>query len=232
MKPVNHMNEAELFNYYQEAKSWYEEKYESVVCSRNRYRVLAFSLMGLLGLAISSICIMMPLKKYIYRILEVNKQTGEVTVLKEMEGNKFTSNWALTHYFLNQYVAMRESYSFEDIKRKFNTVAAMSDQTVADAYIASIVDSNPKSPINTYKNTYYKEVNVVGIDKLNDHTALVRFKVITHNKNDFNDTKTKDWHAVVNWKYINVPDSLQDRDKNPLGFKVTYYQLEPVFSDN
>lgn len=226
-KPAKQTN----VSYYQAAKSWYQENYESVVCSRNRYRLSTISLGVLLAITLITMSVMLPLKSYYYRILTINHQTGEVAVLKEIEGNNYTTNWTMTHFFLNQYVQARESYSFEDIKRKFNNVIAMSEGEISDKYIAEMIDTNPQSPINTLKKDYYREVEVFGIDKLNDQTALARFKVITYNRSDINDKKEKDWHAIIRWKYTNEKTSLETRDKNPLGFKVTYYQLEPVFTD-
>lgn len=217
--------------YYQAAKSWYAENYEAIFCSRNWFRLATIGLSILLALSLICLSALLPLKQYYYRILTVNQQTGEVAVLKELEGNTYTANWAMTHYFISQYVNDRESYSIQDIKRKLNQVIAMSDSKIADSYVATTVVSNPKSPINTLKGDYYRTVDIAGIDKLNEQTALVRFKIITHNSSDVNERKAKDWHAIVRWRYVNDPATLPDRDKNPLGFKVTYYQLEPVYTE-
>ena len=178
--------------YYQEAASWYQENYESVICSRNRYRLLALINSILLGLSVIAIVIMVPLKQTVYRIIEVNKQTGEITQLKEMEGHVFSANWVISRYFIHQYVELRESYSLSDIKRSFNLVAALSSAPIAKEYVFNTVDSNPKSPIHLFKDNYDREVKILGINQLNDHTAMVRYQTITHNKNELNDVKTEE----------------------------------------
>jgi type IV secretion system protein VirB8 len=217
--------------YYTESSSWYQEKYESITCSRNRYRVLAFLNSVLLGLSLIAIVSMMPLKQYIYRLIEVNKQTGEMTVLKEIEGKTFAPTWVMNRYFINQYIQSRESYHLEDIKRAFNLVIALSARSIADEYSANTIDSNPKSPINALKDVYYKEVNVLSINQLNADTAIARYQTITHNKSNVNDVKLEDWQVIVKWEYKNPAESLAERDKNPLGFKVNYYQNSPVFAE-
>ena len=121
-------------NYYTEAKDWYAEKYELVEVSRNRYRFLSFGLGVLLALSLFSFASIMPLKQYVYRLVEVNRQTGEVTSLKELEGNQYSSNWIINRYFLHQYVINRHLYSYEDIKRTFNLALAMSAKPIADEY--------------------------------------------------------------------------------------------------
>ena len=173
----------------------------------------------------------MPLKQYIYRIIEVNKATGEITQLKEMEGHTFSANWVINRYFINQYVQVRESYSLNDIKRCFNLVAALSSPSIAKAYIYNTVDSNPNSPIVLLKDDFYREVKVLSINQLNEKTAMVRYQTITHNKNNLNEVKNEDWQVILRWEYINPSESLAERDKNPLGFKITYYQNSPVFAD-
>ncbi|MBV9576408.1 MAG: type IV secretion system protein [Gammaproteobacteria bacterium] len=218
-------------SYYTDAKSWYQENYESIICSRNRYRLFALINSILLGLSIIAIIIMMPLKQYVYRIIEVNKQTGEIAELREMEGHTFTTNWVINRYFINQYVQLRESYHLSDIKRCFNIVAALSSSPIAKEYVFNTLDSNPKSPINLFKDNFYRDVKVLGINQLNENTAMARYQTITHNKNELNEIKTEDWQVILKWEYTNPSESLEERDKNPLGFKITYYQNSPIFSD-
>lgn len=224
--------EEDRADYYQSAKDWYEEKYELVGISRNRYRLLAIGLSVLLALSITAIVTILPLKQYIYRLVEVNRQTGEVTALKELESHQYASNWVMTRYFLHQYVLNRHLYSVEDIKRTFNVALAMSAKSIASEYQDQIVDTNPDSPLNILNTNYYRDVEIIGISQLNDNTALVRFKTITVNKNAKNDKKTKDLQAVIKWQFVDSPASLKDRDDNPLGFFVTYYQESPVYAEN
>lgn len=221
----------EQSNYYQSAKDWAYERYELVEVSKNRYRLLALGLGGLLALSIGAIIVMQPLKQYVYRLVEVNRQTGEVTALKELEEHKYASNWVVTRYFLHQYIINRHLYSFEDIKRTFNIALSMSAKPVYDKHAEEIVDTNPASPLNTLNTNYYRDVEVLGINQLNDNTALVRFKTITTNKAAKDDKKIKELQAVVKWEYANSPASLKERDDNPLGFFVTYYQESPVYAE-
>ena len=72
----------------------------------------------------------------------------------------------------------------------------------------------------------------MGINQLNDGTALVRFKTITTNKTAKSDKKSRVLQAVIKWEFKNIPASLKERDDNPLGFFVTYYQESPVNAEN
>lgn len=214
-------------NYYQEASDWYHERYELNAVSKARYQVLSIFLLVLLALSMTVSISLLPLKQYVYRLIAVNQTTGEVLQLNEIDSKKYETDWVVTRYFIHQYVLNRHSYSIEDIKRTFNLVLAMSAKHIADDHMRDTIDTNPQSPLNVLNNKFYREVTVLGINKLNDETALVRFKTVTHDKQTQN-SKTEDFQAVVKWSFQNVAHTLADRDKNPLGFMVNYYQVSPV----
>ncbi|MCD6040273.1 MAG: virB8 [Gammaproteobacteria bacterium] len=218
--------------YYSAAKNWYEEAYESLVCSRDRYRLLACFLGGLLTLSLLTVILLFPLKHDVYRILTINQTTGEVAQLKELDTTHWSESWVMTRYFINQYIQNKETYHYEDIKRSFNVALAMSAPSIAKAVQAQIIDTNPLSPINVLGKEGSQEVNVLSINQLNAHTALARFHVVTHPKEDTAAVKQADFQVVLKWDYQNTKATLQERDLNPLGFRVTYYQASPVFAEN
>ncbi|MCE3237826.1 MAG: virB8 [Gammaproteobacteria bacterium] len=219
-------------NYYREAKHWYEEVYESVLCSRDRYRLLSVILGGLLTLSLIALVLLIPLKKVVYRVLTLNQTTGEVVQLKELEGSHFSENWIMTRYFISQYIQAKNTYHYTDIKRLFNATLAMSAPIIAKNVEAEMVDTNPESPINQLGKEGYQDVIVLSINQLNANTALARFRILTHPKDDPTHVKSADFQVVMKWDYQNTKSSLEERDLNPLGFKVTYYQASPLFTDN
>lgn len=216
--------------YYREAKNWYNEVYESVVSSRNQYRLLAIAFGILLALSFTVILSMVPLKRSFYRIIEVNQQTGEVTQLKEVDLHTLSPEWPVTRYFIGEYVQNRHAYAYEDIKRTFNQALAMSQGEVAKHYQDDIFDTNPNSPINKLGKNKYREVIVYSINQYDKNTAIIRFKTVTHDRLHDNNSQSDDYRAVLKWTYQTDLNSI-DRDKTPLGFLVTYYQVTHVFSE-
>jgi type IV secretion system protein VirB8 len=218
--------------YFSEAKAWHTERYEMMESSRNYFRLASCVLLGLNALLLASVIVILPLKSVQYRVIEVNKQTGEVSPLNNVEGKPYSADWTTDRFFISQYVLYRESYNYQDIRRAFNQVLATSDRKIGEMYSHEIVSDNPKSPINTLKDNFYRETNVKSINRLNNNTALVRYQIITHNKMNLNEDKTEEFQAVIKWEYGKPSEILENRDKNPLGFFVTYYQPSPVFAAN
>lgn len=217
--------------YYQSSTSWYKDKYELATLSRHRYRLLAIGLGFLLGVSLIAFIAILPLKQYVYRLIEVNQTSGEVLTLKEVEGRQYAEDWVVTRYFISQYVMNRHMYSREDLTRTYNLTLAMSAKPIAEAYAEATKIDNPTSPLNVLNTEYYREVKIKGINQLNDKTALVRYQVITHHKSMQQDTKTEDFQSVVKWAFNTAPTTQEDHDKNPLGFFVTHYQVSPVYTD-
>jgi len=213
-------------NFYDHAKSWYEDHYQNILCSRNRYRTMAMAFAILLTLSIVAITTMLPLKSYYYRIIMMDGKTGNITVLKEVEYSKIPVTHAITESLISRYIQEREHYDYEDIKRSFNVVIALSDKAVAEKYIAdTTVDTNPTSPIKTLNTEFYKTVSNMFIQELNDNTATARFSVQTFSKENHTEVKKENFQAIIKWEYRKPSESNEERYDNPVGFNVTYYQV-------
>jgi len=214
-------------NYFVEAKSWFEEKYEAVEVSRNQYRLLFFCLFVLLALSMTGYIILLPLKQTIYRVIAVNNTTGEIETLQDTNPKQFETNWPVTRYFINQYVINRESYNSDDIIYPYNLALSFTAPELAEQYKKHMHDTDPMSPINVLGKDNFRTVNVLSISKLSDSAALVRFDTVTKNKVS-GSVKTEAWNVVIKWRYALLTETTPQRDKNPLGFQVTYYQVNSV----
>lgn len=84
-------------------------------------------------------------------------------------------------------------------------------------------ESNPASPLNQYGKKSFITVTIHSMAALNDNTAEVHFEKIQHDKDSGQETR-QSLVAIVKWRYDNMKTTQSQRDKNPLGFQVTYYQ--------
>lgn len=222
----------ETKNYFTAAKDWHVERYESILVSLQRYRFISVGLGVLLALSLTAFISILPLKEPIYRLIEVNKETGEVKTLSEVGYHTYQDNWPVIRYFIHQYILNRYLYSHEDIKRTFNIALSMSAKPIADEYAQQILDTNPKSPLNVLNKSYYRDVTQVSINRLTKKSAIVRFQTETHNKNNVSDSKREDFQAAIQWEFQPPTDVMEERDDNPLGFKVVHFQVSRVFGEN
>ena len=128
----------------------------------------------------------------------------------------------LNKQFLQDYVQNRESYSWETIQQTFDSTIAMSDDKVAKEFIHLF--SSDKAPHKVLRNSRKVVVKVQSVD-FDDKFAKVHFTKTIVNNQDDKSSVSENFVATVEWKYQGKLSD-EERNLNPLGFKVTHYQIE------
>jgi type IV secretion system protein VirB8 len=217
-------------NYYQEADHWRYQIHESQTVWLHRSLLLNLLLLLLLTLMTAACLCLFPLKQSVPYVYALNQTTGELTQLGKAEPRTYAQDWLLTRYFLIQYVINRESYSADNLERPYQITYAMSDATIAKRYEEEVNSNNPRSPLNLYSKDKIVTVHVLSVSQLNHDTAEVRFIKTLHDK-DANTQHRLQKTAIIKWKYTTPITTQKMLDRNPLGFKVTYYQVNQVNID-
>lgn len=207
---------------------WYQDLYQSVKISRNRWfliGVIALILTGIEGLAL---VFLTPLKTVEPYVLQVDNKSGITTVLKplrENQENVLTEEEAVTKSFIVKYVIARETYDPQDLNRNYDLVRLMSSGDEAGKFNESVANGNPKSPVERYKTNTARTVKISSVSFLDQKkkTAQVRFMTTEVTRNE---TKEDYWVAILTFRYINAPMDENDRLNNPLGFQVISYRVD------
>lgn len=207
---------------------WYQDLYQSVKISRNRWfliGVIALILTGIEGLAL---VFLTPLKTVEPYVLQVDNKSGITTVLKplrENQENVLTEEEAVTKSFIVKYVIARETYDPQDLNRNYDLVRLMSSGDEAGKFNESVANGNPQSPVERYKTNTARTVKISSVSFLDQKkkTAQVRFMTTEVTRNE---TKEDYWVAILTFRYINAPMDENDRLNNPLGFQVISYRVD------
>ena len=207
---------------------WYQDLYQSVKISRNRWfliGVIALTLTGIEGLAL---VFLTPLKTVEPYVLQVDNKSGITTVLKPLRDNQenvLTQEEAVTKSFIVKYVIARETYDPQDLNRNYDLVRLMSSGDEAGKFNESVANGNPQSPVERYKANTARTVKISSVSFLDQKkkTAQVRFMTTEVTRNE---TKEDYWVAILTFRYINAPMDETDRLNNPLGFQVISYRVD------
>lgn len=178
------------------------------------------------GLAVAAVYQLTPLKSVELRVLRVDKSTGAVDELTLLKDGKEKYGEALDKAFLTTYVRNRESYDWETIQATYDETISMSTSEVANEF-RRIYDK-PDAPHKTLKNQYKIITKVNAISFIGD-VAQIRFensKMMVGGALVQNVIPTH-WIATIAYRYDNIPMKEEERRKNPLGFKVTSYRVDP-----
>jgi type IV secretion system protein VirB8 len=157
-------------------------------------------------------------------VLQVDRSTGEVRVLKTLADAKIEYGKATDLFNLRRYVELRESYDWETIQDTFNAVMLMSSPTEATSYKALNNEHNPLAPVNVLRDRFRviaKAGTVTWIGK----TALVSFYKKTISLRGDREPTTMYYVATVAYGYEDFPMDDRDRGINAAGFKARSYQV-------
>ncbi len=221
-------------DYFCAAQSWADDRYEAV---RLRSQYYLWSFLAVLGLAlllsIALICLI-PLR-HIEPLLVNHYTDGRVSVTP-LQQSQLVHNEALVESELVRYVINRESYDMTSFHEQYALINLLSSEAVARQYRLAQSIHNKASLINHLGNTSYRSVHidsVVFLDRKgkrkNKHDsynlAQVNFVITDHDKTT-EQKKTQPLTALISWRYVGVPTSLDDRWRNWDGFVVSRYSVQ------
>jgi type IV secretion system protein VirB8 len=205
------------------AEDWFYDRYQSARVNGNRWFVTAIVFGAIACLAVVALIALMPLKAVQAFLVEVNNASGEVRVLKPFDVAEFGSSDAVAKAFLARYVISRETYDPQDLKENYQAVRLMSDPAEGLRVDTQLSPTNPASPLNRYQTHTIRTVRVKSVSFLNRRTAQVRF---TSTETMRTSKRENAWVAIVSFRFVNLPETEEERFINPLGFQVTAYRLD------
>ncbi len=216
---------------YRESSDWAYEMYQS------KSVWLRLSLIGLLvmafllALSLLSNLYLFPLKEKVPYLYAFDHATGEITKVGTLEPTTLSTNWELSRYLLIRYVINYESYDFDNIELPYQMVWAQSADNVKKQYEESVRSSDNTSPYHLYGKDKYVTVHVVSVNRLNDKTVDVKFEKALHDRASDSQQVTQK-EAIIKWDFSTAETTQKMLDRDPLGFKVTYYQVTQINLNN
>jgi len=175
---------------------------------------------------ITNVCLF-PLKEKVPYLYAFDHATGEVTKIGTLEPTNLSSNWELARYCLIRYVINYESYDYDNIDVPYQMVWAQSAEHVRKQYEEKVKSSNDTSPYRLYGKDKYITVHVLSVNRLNDKTVDVKFEKTLHDRVT-ESQQVLQQEAIIKWDFATAQISQKMLDRDPLGFKVTYYQVSQI----
>jgi type IV secretion system protein VirB8 len=184
------------------------------------WRLVAF--FGFLSLiSVVAVALLAPYKELVPFIVRVDNNTGLTDTVTYVKDLQTTQDEVMDKFFLKRYVDFRESYDWESLSGFYGAVVLMSDTKIASDYMAFFKKQD--APHKVLANKARVIVDVKAITFVGD-VAQVRFtKRTIANNEEVSSTK---WIASIVYKYVGTPMKENDRNLNPLGFKVTSYRVD------
>lgn len=213
--------------FYQSASGWAYDMYQSQTLWLRRCLIALIITAIFLLLSLVSNCLLIPFKEKVPYLYAFDHASGEVTTIGKLEPTTLLSNTEVSRYFLIHYVIQAESYDADNIDQPYQMVWAQSSEHVRQQYENLVNSSNPSSPYRLYGKDKYVTVHVTSMNRLNDNTVDVKFEKTLHDRSA-NLDQTIQKEAIIKWEFSKAETTDKMLERDPLGFKVTYYQVSQV----
>lgn len=213
--------------FYQSASDWAYDMYQSQTLWLRRCLIALIITAIFLLLSLVGNCLLVPFKEKVPYLYAFDHSSGEVTSIGKLEPTTLSSNAEVSRYFLIHYVIQAESYDADNIDQPYQMVWAQSSEHVRQQYENLVNSSNPNSPYRLYGKDKYVTVHVTSVNRLNDNTVDVKFEKTLHDR-AANSDQTIQKEAIIKWEFSKAETTDKMLERDPLGFKVTYYQVSQV----
>jgi len=193
------------------------------------------SAFGVVALAaVVALVVLMPLKKTEPFVIRVDNTTGRTEVLQPLADAKaITYGEVLDKHFMRTYIIARNSYDWLTVQHDFNMVKIMSSPNVFVNYSKYI--TSEESPVKVFTDKKGIEVKNPEVSLLPDISKTNKIAQI-HFTREVKNNKGSDatgyvptlWTATITYDYQAKIETENERELNPLGFRVTSYREDRV----
>jgi type IV secretion system protein VirB8 len=204
-------------------KNWYKDRYQYVLVQRKILTLITVVAMVCTLAAVVVIAQLTPLKTVEPFVIQVDQKSGITQTVDPLTARELTANEAVNNFYLVQYIRAREEYSTNDLIRNYNIVRIMSeDRNVYGEFKMEADPNNPASNAARLGNSGARSVKFKSITYLSPTTAQARLLI-----EEKSDGAYLQQHkiATVEFQYIKLNLTNEERYINPLGFRVTSYRV-------
>ena len=187
------------------------------------------------GIGIVSIClagsiwIMSPLKQGVPYVFQVDKYTGQSTLLRVANPESIPRTELMDKYWVTEYIRSRETYDYNTVDSEFRRVREMTMADQFGPYMKQFQGEQSLDRVLGPAKMIRIEILSVGIE--GDGIARVRFIRRRINTSNMAPESESYWTATIGFQYL--PNYTTDGERllvNPFGFKVTSYRLDQEFT--
>jgi type IV secretion system protein VirB8 len=226
-------------DYFQTASSWADDLSSQIITSRNRYRILYWTMVVLVMLLAINLLWLIP-RQTLQPFLVHHYENG-YTQVEPLREPAAPAQRAQVEADLVRYIWHRESYARAIYHVLYPVVEALSSKDVLKNYVAQESVRNPTAHIHQLgikgkrniivesivflDNAHLTPTDLLRDADIHHHVAQVQFHV-TQTLPDGEVSQTA-WLAMISWEYRGTPKHVQDRWQNWNGFTVTHYETHP-----
>lgn len=218
-----------LTAYFEQAVSWDSDRTAQAARSaRIAWRIVSVSC-GVLLILAAALVALIPLKRVEPYLVRVDSRTGEVDVIPPYTGDA-TFNQAIARYFLMRYIGVCERFDYPMARSDYTQCGSFNSARLNQALYAHWSPSNPRSPLNVYRDGGSVSVRIESVSFLGTaldggRLAQVRFVKVERQPGGTS-AHRQHWIATIQYVFGTPARNPHARRWNPLAFEVTALELQ------
>jgi len=210
-------------------RDWYTERYQTVLVQRNFFFFLTVVSFFVIIVSVLAVIRVTSSKNIEPFAIEIEDKTGITNVIRPLLKGEFADNENLRRYFVLKYINARETYDPGTYSYKYNTVVRLlSNGPVYSAFRQSVKQDAPDSP-RRFGNKGSRTIKIKSISDLKtgpDQPGYAMHVRFSQTDTGISYSRTKNLLATINFDFVDMSLTMEQRAVNPLGFQVTGYSID------
>lgn len=221
-------------SHYQQARSWEFDKTTMQDKSEKRAWTIAKIAVGVAVLEAIGLVTLAPLRQTIPVVFTVDKAHGNIEYVGVVDDQQVKGKQELIDKNnITRYVTARENYYYRLLQPDYDLVLAMSSSQIGNDFAAQYDGDNARD--KKYGKNFELKVDVISVQTAQDesgYTAFVRFTKTLHSVEANRDQPPQYFIASIRYEYSpnQLGASEKDLIRNPFGFKIVGYRVDPELS--
>ena len=235
MNKLKKVSAAEEAKSYEQAMSWEADINAARAKSERKAWMVAKVAVSVAVLEAIGLVTLAPMRQTVPVVFTVDKAQGNVEYVGIVDDQQVKGKQELIDKNnLTRYVTARESYFYALLQPDYDLVMTMSSNQVGNDFASLYEGDNARD--KKYGKNYELHVDVISVQTNQDetgYTAAIRFTKTLHSVEANRDEQPQYYIASIRYEYApNNLNKLVEKDliKNPFGFKVVGYRIDPELS--
>jgi type IV secretion system protein VirB8 len=207
-------------------RSWYSNRYQLVLIQKKLLSL--FSLLSMTAVVVAIIFVkkFTESKSFEPYVVEMEEKTGLLSVVQNIDSTFLTADESIKKFYINLFLTSVEGYNYATFQQDMRKMLLLSNSSVLKSIMPKHSQKSENSTVNLLGRSKSLVVKIKSIVFLTPTSVSVRFVVFCDDppsKGPF----TKEMHKIANMEFafVNLTLSQEDRFLNPLGFRVTKYSV-------
>ena len=203
-------------------KTWFEERYEIALIQRNIMVMVAILCLIAVSISVIGITKISLSKEFDPFVIQIDDNTGVARVVNPISLATLDGKEELSKYFMKKYLIARETYNPVDFANYAKRVVRLLSAPPIYGVYLNYIRNKEHDPTILYAQKNTTSLTVKSWSKLDEGHYIVRFSV---NENA-GAQKVFNKISVIEYEYVAMTLTDDDRDINPVGFQVTAYRVD------